>query len=133
MKPYSLGVRAVILDGRGACLLLRRSAANRHFAGAWEWPGGKLEPGEEFAPALVRETQEEIGLDVEITGLAGATAFELPAVHVVVLCMEARITGGAARLSHEHDAWEWTPLSEFAQRHLCEPVRAFMLDYARSR
>src|SRR5437762_4704786 len=102
-KPYKLAVKAVVLDDRGRCLLIRRSRVCRNFVGKWEWPGGKVDPGEDFVTALIRETREETCLDVRITGLAGATQFDMPLVQVVLLCMEARITGGQIRLSEEHD------------------------------
>ena len=129
-KPWSLAVKAVILDAAGPCLLLRRSAANKHFVGKWEWPGGKVDPGEDFTHAVLRETKEEAGLDIEITGLAGATSFDMLRVHVVVLCMEARLTGGTLTLSEEHDAAEWVPLAELGRWDLTEHVRPFMLEYA---
>ena len=129
-KPWGLSVKAVILDSAGRCLLLRRSAANKNFVGQWEWPGGKVDPGEDFATAVLRETKEEAGLDVEITGLVGATSFDMPRVHVVVLCIEARLTGGTLTLSHEHDAAEWVPPAELSRWDLPEHVRPFMLEYA---
>ncbi len=130
-KPWSLAVKAVILDDSGRCLLLRRSAANKNSVGQWEWPGGKVDPGEDFAAAVLRETQEEAGLDIEITGFVGATSFDMPHVHVVVLCMAARLAGGARMtLSHEHDAAEWVALSELSRWDLTEHVRPFMLEYA---
>ena len=129
-KPFRLAVKAVILDAAGRCLLVRRSPVNRNFVGKWEWPGGKVDQGEDFASAVLREVTEETGLQIEITGLAGAMAFEMPAVHVVVLSMEARVTGGDIRLSEEHDAFVWVPLAELARRDLTEHVRKFMVDYA---
>lgn len=131
MKPYKLAVKAVILNGSGKCLLLRRSNANRRFAGCWEWPGGKVDPGEDFTAALVRETREETGLDVEITGFAGAATFEMPAVNVVLLCMEAGIKAGEIRLSEEHDAWEWASLNEVGSFNLIDGLKKFMLEYAK--
>lgn len=129
MKPYALAVKALIVNERGETLLLRRSSANTSFVGCWEWPGGKVDPGEDFAVAVLREMKEEAGLDVEITGLAGATEFEMPKVHVVLLCMEVRITGGELTLSHEHDAAEWVPLAELANRRLPPRVGDFMCAY----
>jgi len=129
-RLFGLAVKAVIVDAEGRCLLVRRSFANARFAGCWEWPGGKVDPGEDFASAVVRETREETGLDVEITGLAGATAFEMPKVHVVLLCMEARITGGTLALSEEHDAAEWVPLANLVLCNLPAQHRDFMLAYA---
>ena len=130
-KPFSLAVKAVILDAGGQCLLIRRSPANLHFVGTWEWPGGKVDPGEDFASAVVRETREETGLEVAITGLAGATHFEMPKVNVVVLCMEARIISGEIRLSDEHDQYRWIALSELNRWPMPEQVAPFMLQYAR--
>jgi 8-oxo-dGTP diphosphatase len=130
VKSYSLAVKAVIVNEANETLLLRRSAANTSFAGYWEWPGGKVDPGEDFATAIVRECQEEAGLEVEITGLAGATEFAMPKVNVVLLCMEARISGGEIILSHEHDDWAWVPLADLASHHLAPVSRDFMLAYA---
>jgi 8-oxo-dGTP diphosphatase len=130
-KPFRLAVKAVIFDDRRRCLLLRRAAHNHNFVGCWEWPGGKVEPGEEFAAALLREVREEMGLEIELTGLAGATAFEMPAVKVVLLCMEARVVAGEPRLSEEHDDFAWASLPELAKYRLAEQIRDFVLDYAK--
>jgi len=129
-KPFSMAVKAVILDDGERCLLIRRSAHNKHFAGCWEWPGGKLDPGEDFAVGLEREVMEECGLTVELTGLAGAIEFEMPKVRVVLLCMEARLTGGTIRMSEEHDDSAWVPLSALKDQTLPDSQRGFMLDYA---
>ncbi|MFH0953776.1 MAG: NUDIX domain-containing protein [Verrucomicrobiota bacterium] len=128
-KPFRLAVKAVILDEQGRCLLIRRSAHNRNFVGRWQWPGGKVDAGEDFATALTREVMEETNLQVEITGLAGATHFEMPAVHVILLCLEARLAGGELKLSEEHDEAGWTPLAELRRLELADQVRPFMLDY----
>ena len=132
-KPFGLAVRAVLCDPSGRCLLLRRSAANKHYAGCWEWPGGKVDPGEEFSAALHRELAEETGLSVTLTGVAGAVSCEMDAIHVVILCMEAEVTGGVLRISKEHDATEWVPLSAFSNWQLSDQIRPFMLDYAARR
>jgi 8-oxo-dGTP diphosphatase len=130
LKPFRLAVKAVILDGQQRCLLVRRSALNRSFAGCWEWPGGKVDDGEDFAAALLREAQEETGLAVQITGLAGATAYEMAAARIVLLCMEAHRVSGELRLSGEHDDLAWAPLAEFQRFTFAPGVDVFMLDYA---
>ena len=130
-KPFSLAVKAVILDAAGGCLLIRRSAANLHFVGMWEWPGGKVDVGEDFATALVREVREETGLALQITGLAGATAYEMAAAQIVLLCMDARCISGELRLSQEHDDLAWAPLAEFQKFTFTPGVGVFMLDYAK--
>ncbi len=132
-KPYKLAVKAVIEDDDGRCLLIRRSRESRHFAGQWEWPGGKVDPGEDFPTALVREVSEETGLDVEITGLVGAVHSEMPQIHVILLCMTARIVGGEIRMSEEHEESAWAPWAEFPEWDLAEQNSTLMLDYARAR
>jgi 8-oxo-dGTP diphosphatase len=131
VKPFSLAVKAVIFDARGQCLLIRRSPHNRNFVGKWEWPGGKVDDGEAFATALLRETREETSLEIEITGLAGATQFEMATVVVVLLCMEARLTGSEVKLSDEHDDFAWVPLDELGLKPLPTQVSDFMQAYAR--
>ncbi len=130
-KPFRLTVKAVICDEQQRCLLLRRSAHNRSFVGCWEWPGGKVEDGEDFAIALVREVKEEASLEVELIALAGATTFEMPAAHIVILCMEARLLSGEVRLSEEHDHFVWAPLTEFNRYAFSPGIAMFMLDYAK--
>ena len=56
-------VAGVLVDIAGRVLLAQRTAG-RHLAGAWEFPGGKVAPGETPLAALVRELREELGIEV---------------------------------------------------------------------
>lgn len=56
-------VAGVIFDGAGRLLLAQRPPG-KHLAGLWEFPGGKLEPGESPLAALRRELHEELGIDI---------------------------------------------------------------------
>src|SRR5688572_32259365 len=56
-------VAGVLRDVRGRILLARRTAG-RDLAGAWEFPGGKVEPGETPEAALARELEEELGIRI---------------------------------------------------------------------
>jgi len=58
-------VAGVIRDARGRILLTRRTES-RDMPGLWEFPGGKREPGESSAEALVRELHEELGIEAEV-------------------------------------------------------------------
>src|SRR4051812_45185259 len=59
-RPVVACVGAVVTDGHGRLLVVRR--ANDPSAGLWSVPGGKVEPGEDDAAAVVREAYEETGL-----------------------------------------------------------------------
>ena len=62
-------VGAVITDGQGRLLLIKRG--HEPGAGLWSLPGGRVEPGETDAEALVREMREETGLAVRVGRLLG--------------------------------------------------------------
>ena len=58
-------VTAAIVEDRGRYFVTRR-LKGAHLEGLWEFPGGKIEPGESLADGLRRELQEELGTEVEI-------------------------------------------------------------------
>ncbi|MEW2416803.1 NUDIX domain-containing protein [Streptomyces sp. NPDC046866] len=100
-------VTVVALDGDGRVLLIHRSDND-----LWALPGGGVDTGESVADAAVRETREETGFDVEVTGLVGL--YTNPR-HVIAyddgevrqqfsICFSARIVGGEPRTSGESKA-----------------------------
>jgi len=74
------------VDGQPRLLLMRRALEPRR--GAWTPPGGFVEVGESTEEAAVRESEEEVGLPVEVTGLLGV--YSRPAVGIVVVVYRAR-------------------------------------------
>ena len=63
-RPLIHVVAAAVLDAAGRVLIAQRPAG-KHLAGGWEFPGGKLEPGEERLAGLARELREELGIHIE--------------------------------------------------------------------
>lgn len=65
--PFEAGgrlhVAAAVISGEDRQILLARRPVQRHQGGLWEFPGGKVEPGESVQAALVRELREELGID----------------------------------------------------------------------
>jgi len=122
-KPFGLSVSALIDDGEGRLLLLKRSAKSRFWAGHWEAPGGKIDAGESFDQALLRETKEETGLTISLDCVAGVSEFELPHTRVVLLFMTAHVVSGEVRLSEEHEEYAWLPIEEFTKKDLAEGLQ----------
>jgi 8-oxo-dGTP diphosphatase len=134
-KSFGLAVKAVIRDEEGRSLLVKRSPGSRHYVEQWEWPGGKVDPGEDVTDALHREVEEETGLGIDLTGYAGAPSFavprtNLPPIHVVALCFEARLSGGVLRMSDEHTEAQWVAFGDYVGIDLADNVKDFMLRYA---
>ncbi len=68
-KPLLLVAACALVDADGRVLLARRPEGKK-MAGLWEFPGGKLNPGETPEAALIRELKEELGIDVATSCLA---------------------------------------------------------------
>lgn len=71
-KPVVLVAAAALVDADGRVLIAQRPEG-RSMAGLWEFPGGKVEPGETPEQALVRELREELSIEVCETCLAPFT------------------------------------------------------------
>ena len=104
---------AIVRDGR---VLAARRTAPPEAAGRWEFPGGKVEPGESPEAALVREIREELGCAVEVTGwLPG----EVPIGerHVLTVALAVLATG-ADPDPREHDEIRWLDARRARRRRL---------------
>ena len=93
---------AVIRDG-DRYLLCRRPRHKRH-GGLWEFPGGKIEPGEGLLEAAKREMKEELGLDVVAVGEA-LLARRDPGSPFVIEFVPVQVRGTPQALEHEEIRW----------------------------
>ncbi|MEY4918405.1 MAG: Mutator MutT protein [Verrucomicrobiota bacterium] len=64
-NPKFIEVSAALILHGGRLLITQRHA-KAHLGGLWEFPGGKLEPGETFEQCLVREIREELGVEISV-------------------------------------------------------------------
>jgi 8-oxo-dGTP diphosphatase len=112
---------AIVRDGR---VLAARRTAPPEAAGRWEFPGGKVEPGESPETALVREIREELGCTVEVTGwLPG----EVPIGERHVLAVALAALGpGHVPEPREHDEIRWLTTGELDDVDWLEPDRPFL-------
>jgi len=98
-------VAGTIPEQDGALLLTRRSIHPGY--GLWTFPGGFVDFGESVTDAAVRETLEETGLTVEITGLLNVYSY--PGSPVIIV-YTARVTGGTLTPCAENDLVEWVKM-----------------------
>lgn len=71
-KPVVLVVAVALVDVDGRVLIAKRPPGKK-LAGLWEFPGGKVDPGETPENALIRELKEELGIDTRLSCLAPLT------------------------------------------------------------
>ena len=100
-------VAAAVLIERGRVLLTQRKPG-AHLEGKWEFPGGKVEPGEDPRDALARELVEEVGVEAHIGAPLEITFHSYPEKDVLLLFYEAhRSPGGPEPTTKDVAAWKW--------------------------
>ena len=98
-----LVVAAALTDVAGRVLVQQRPAGKQH-GGLWEFPGGKVEPGEALEAALIRELDEELGLKVGTEDLEPIT-----------FATDAGGSGALVLLLYRIVRWSGTPEPQAAQ------------------
>ncbi|MBU6166757.1 MAG: (deoxy)nucleoside triphosphate pyrophosphohydrolase [Alphaproteobacteria bacterium] len=100
-------VAAALVDGGGRVLLAQRPPG-KALAGLWEFPGGKLEPGESPEAALARELDEELGIGGCAFTPFTFVSFAYPDFHLVMLLYWCRAwTGEPVGRDGQALRWEW--------------------------
>ena len=92
----------VVRDGR---VLLTRRNEGTHLAGMWEFPGGKIEPGEEPPAALVREIGEELGVSAAIGAPFAFNYHAYPGKRVLLLTYLVELAGSPQPLGCAEIGW----------------------------
>ena len=102
---FVTAVALVDADGR---VLVQQRPEGKSMAGLWEFPGGKVEPGETPEASMIRELKEELGIDTEAACLAPATfaSEALGARHLVLLLYVCRKWRGVPQ-ALEGGALQW--------------------------
>jgi len=127
--PLVLVAACVLLDREGRILIAKRPQG-RSLAGLWEFPGGKVEPGESPEHALIRELAEELGIDIAAADLTPLTfaSHDYPDFHLLMplfLCKRWRGTV----TPHEGQELLWVKPDEllsYAMPPADEPLKAVL-------
>ena len=100
-------VAAAIIVERGRVLLTQRKRGS-HLEGMWEFPGGKVEEGEDPKDALARELREEIGIDVDVGDIVEVTFHKYETKSVLLLFYRAtRRAGSPEPRAIDVAAFDW--------------------------
>jgi 8-oxo-dGTP diphosphatase len=92
-------------------VLVTQRGAGMHEPLKWEFPGGKMEPGEMAEHCLHRELAEELGITVKITGRLRESRYEYDDFSITLLPLIAEFVSGDITL-HEHANYKWVSPGE---------------------
>lgn len=105
----TIEVVAAIITHNGRVFATQRGYGE--FKDGWEFPGGKMEPGETPQQALVREIQEELDTEIEVGELVETVEYDYPGFHLTMHCFLCTIRSGDLVLK-EHEAARWLTREE---------------------
>jgi 8-oxo-dGTP diphosphatase len=112
-------VGAIVTDERGRLLMIQRG--HDPGAGLWSIPGGRIEPGETDAQALVREMLEETNLQVKVGNLIGRVQREgLGGTIIDIRDYAATVTGGTLRAGDDAADARWVTAAELGRLEVTE-------------
>mgnify|MGYP001383872186 FL=1 len=106
-------VAAVIkaMNDNGEKIIFATERGYGEFKGGWEFPGGKIEPGETPQQALCREIMEELDTKIQVGDLISTIEYDYPAFHLSMDCFWCEVVSGNLVLK-EHEAARWLTSDE---------------------
>lgn len=106
-------VAAVIkaMNDNGEKIIFATERGYGEFKGGWEFPGGKIEPGETSQQALCREIMEELDTKIQVGDLIDTIEYDYPAFHLSMDCFWCEVVSGNLVLK-EHEAARWLTSDE---------------------
>lgn len=114
-------VSAAVLQQPDGAFLLAQRPSDKIWAGYWEFPGGKVEPGESAREALVRELREELGIEVRTAYPWLTRVFTYP--HATVRLNFFRVTEWVGEPHpHEGQQFAWQPALTQAEQTTVSPI-----------
>ena len=111
---YTLTARVLVVNERNEILVIRRSQTDTSRRGAWEFPGGHVEPGESLEAAALRETQEEVGISPKELQFHHTDTYRYNGEDRLSGTFIGRVANTVElNLSHEHDDFKWVSASNY--------------------
>ncbi|MCY8519932.1 (deoxy)nucleoside triphosphate pyrophosphohydrolase [Bacillus atrophaeus] len=107
----TIKVAAAVIQNDNNMILCALRSPIMSFSNLWEFPGGKLEEGENAQEALVREIEEELGCKIEAGEVIADIHHEYEKVIVNLISIRAKIVDGEP-VAKEHAELRWVPVSE---------------------
>ena len=109
-------VVAAIIKNEDKILATKRGYGE--FINMWEFPGGKIEPGETKKQALVREIKEELNIEISVDNFALDIEYQYPNFYLFMSCFMCSIKEGSIELL-EHNDGKWITKEELNTLKMC--------------
>ena len=121
-EPVRVAAALIVREGR---FLICRRPMHKARGGLWEFPGGKLEPGESAEQALIRECREELAIEVEPGPVYMQLTHVYPDLTVELILLQVDAFAGEPRLL-EHSELRWIGVEEIGDFDFCPADREIL-------
>jgi 8-oxo-dGTP diphosphatase len=120
MSPSAvIPVVCALIENQEGLVLMAQRPPHKHLGLKWEFPGGKIEPGEAAETALHREIREELGCAIELVRPLPRCVHAYEKITIEMIPFVARLTAGTSEPHpHEHVALRWVAPAELASLDL---------------
>ena len=112
MERKQIKVAAAVIRRGGQVFATQRGYGS--YKDWWEFPGGKVKPGETSREALIREIREELDTEIAVDRFLATVEYDYPEFHLSMDCFWCRIREGSLTLL-EHEAAMWLPADHLRQ------------------
>lgn len=136
IKKQFVIVKALVINGEGKVLLARREREwHKEAHNKWEFPGGKVDFGEEPVQTAIRETKEETGFDIEVIDLiskilSSKWVSDEREAQQILICYVGNLIGGSACLDdHGVNKIEWFNPEEIFDLECLPGTKEFLKEY----
>ena len=119
-------MRGVIKNTDNEILILKRHPKSKTDPEMWELPGGKVEKGEHFTDALIREIKEETSLDCEVGDFCEAVQNDYMHKRTVQLIMYLENIEGNVKISEEHTEFMWAGLEQIKELEISSSLKKIL-------
>jgi 8-oxo-dGTP diphosphatase len=123
---YGLTMRGIIKNEDDEILILKRHPKSKTDPEMWELPGGKVEKGEHFTNALVREIKEETSLDADVGDFCEAVQNDYMHKRTVQVIMYLENIKGEVKISEEHTDWMWANLEKIKSLEISTSLKKIL-------
>lgn len=129
---FGLAVRVLLTDENGKILIIKRSTGSKTNPGKWELPGGKVDQGESFDQALIREVYEETNLKISLDHVVGVCEQNLPLIRAIHIVLSGKIVEGKLNLSSEHEGYAWVFFKDLPDYELADWLQDLVINQNRA-
>jgi len=108
----SINAVGVALVNESNQVLIAQRPKDKSMPDKWEFPGGKIEPGESLQECIIREIKEELNVDIQTSEYLGFERFPYKEYEVTLHLFTGSIVGRDSIILHEHQAIEWVNVDQ---------------------